>query len=131
MHFFHTFGEYVHWYTQKFTSIQCIQTTNTINVIQTSLISLYICSSSHTKKHRHTNTSSTINSSITMLCMILFHLSFFSYRHQPCFWGINHVSRPSTLLSPPIGHLSQWSFFNIMALTLYEASTSFYAINPL
>jgi hypothetical protein len=91
----------------------------TINVIQSSSISLYICSPSHTRKHRHTNTSSTINSSITMLCMLLFRFSFLSYRHQPS------LVHPSGIY-PRDCCLTLWHQPHSMASILYEPSTSFY-----
>jgi hypothetical protein len=64
------------------------------NAIQTSRISLYICSPSHTRKHRHTNTSSTFNhvqSTHTSQCYAcsLFRFLFLclqGYNPRTCFW---------------------------------------------
>jgi hypothetical protein len=77
------------------------------NAIQTSQISLYICSPSHTRKHRHTNTSSTNHmqwnhTSQCYACYLFSFLVSLPANHNPRTYFWCQELQPSGLtLDPP------------------------------
>jgi len=73
---FWTFGESMYYIHSRIHVISYY-------AIKTSQISLYICSSSHTRKHRHTNTSSTINHTSRCYACSFFCHYFFACKLQP------------------------------------------------